>query len=116
MSLNAKQINSKLKKLGLVEENDSPILYSKFKNRASIHRYGRGKRVLKIIFLGLPKENMFGFYPAFANDTDVNVMKEAYAMYLRLLKGDLEDFNNGSVQWGDKGIPLAYGNLRNSLK
>lgn len=114
MKLSNDQLIENLKLLGLVEVSDNsrfnyynPISYSGFKNRASIHRYGNK---LKVVFIGHPKLNLFGFYVMY--DTDSNVMKEAYNMFIRLIKGDMTEYNNGDIQWGNAGIPLVYGDLR----
>ena len=98
-----------LVELGVVNGDMKPISYSGFKNRASVHRYGSPVKY-KIVFLGQPKNNLFGFYVMYGDDT--KVMKEAYNMFLRLIKGNMEDYNIGDLQWGNAGIPLSYGNLR----
>lgn len=108
MKLSKDQLIDNLKALGLVSIQDNmPISYSGFKNRASIHRYGNQ---WKIVFIGQPKHNLFGFYVMYGNDT--KVMKEAYEMFVRLVKGDMESYENDDVQWGNCGIPIGYGNLR----
>jgi hypothetical protein len=84
-----------------------PLSYTGFKNRASIHKYNNK---YKIVFVGLPKKNLFGFYTMYGNDS--KVMKEAYEMYFKLVKGDMRDYNDGDIQWGNCGIPLGYGGLR----
>jgi hypothetical protein len=97
-------LHDKLKWLGLMSiDTLKPISYVGFKNRASIHRYGTVRR---IVFVGQPKDNLFGFYTA-PND-DTATMKQAYKMFVKLVKGDMTDYNAGTLQWGDKGIPLDY--------
>lgn len=110
MIITHKFLIDKLKSLGMVSEDGKPVLYSTFKNRASVHRYGRH---LKIVYLGIPKENLFGFYVFY--NTDAIVMKDAYKMLLKLVKGDMEDFDNEDLQWGNCGIPLVYGRMRKSF-
>lgn len=100
-------IYNNLSKLGLINAEGGPLLYSGFKKFASIHRYGNK---YKIVFIGLPKENLFGFYVEYGNDTQV--LKDAYKMYVRLVNGNMEEFNDKDVQWGNCGIPISYGNLR----
>ena len=108
MKLSNEQLIDNLKLLGLVDlSTNKPIAYSGFKNRASVHKYGKR---YKMVFLGHPKKNLFGFYVTFDNDT--TVMKEAYEMFLNLISGDMVDYNFEDVQWGNAGIPLSYGNLR----
>ena len=97
-----------LKKLHLLGDDGSPVPYSVFKNRASISKYGKqGKDQLKIVFVGIPKENLFGFYVNCAPDNEA--MKEAYAWYLYLIKGQ---FDKIDVQFGNKGFPHCYAGLR----
>lgn len=106
MNLSNEQLFENLKRLGLVN-GSVPISYSGFKNRASIHRYGKKH---KIVFIGHPKENLFGFYTMYGTDSDV--MKEAYEIFIRVLKGGTRDYELGDVQWGNAGIPISYSNLR----
>jgi hypothetical protein len=108
MKLSNEQLIDNLKLLGLVSiENGNPISYSGFKNRASVHKYGNRH---KIVFIGHPKQNLFGFYTMYGNDSEV--MKEAYTMFVKLVKGDMEGYNYNDIQWGNAGIPLGYGDLR----
>lgn len=107
-----KQLQTKLRKLSLIDENNLPVLYSIFKNRSTIHRYKGRMGTYKIVFIGIPKENLFGFYATFKNDSDVNVMKEAYANLCLLAKGKIHPHKDGSVQWGNAGIPIVFGDLR----
>lgn len=112
MKLSIKEIQLRLKRLGLMTDEGEPVLYSAFKNMAGIHRYNGRSGTLKVVFIGLPKENLFGFYAAFKNDTDTNVLKEAYSNYLKLVKGRIDPYETKDVQWGNAGIPLVYGDLR----
>jgi hypothetical protein len=108
MKLSNEQLIDNLKLLGLVNlSTNKPIAYSGFKNRASVHKYGKN---YKIVFVGQPKENLFGFYVMYDNDT--KAMKESYEMFVSLVKGNMDDYDNGDVQWGNAGIPLSYGGLR----
>ena len=108
MKLSNEQLVDNLKLLGLVNlSTNKPISYSGFKNRASVHKYGDS---YKIVFVGHPKQNLFGFYVMYGNDSQV--MKEAYDMFISLVKGNMEDYNEGDVQWGNGGIPIGYGGLR----
>lgn len=109
MTLSIKQIQSKLKKLGLISEDGKPLSYAAFKNRATISRFS-GRRKYKAVFVGQPKDNLFGFYTMYG--TDPEVMKEAYDYFIQLVKGNSEPYDEGDVQWGNCGIPIAYGNLR----
>jgi hypothetical protein len=110
--LSIKRLQAKLRMLNLIDDKNSPVLYSTFKNKASIHRYKGRTGTLKIVFIGKPKENLIGFYAAFKNDTDVNVMREAYSNLCLIAKGDIFPHESQAVQWGNAGIPITFGNLR----
>lgn len=108
MRLSNEKLVDNLKLLGFVNlETNKPVSYTGFKNRASVHKYGNS---YKIVFIGHPKQNLFGFYTMYGNDA--SVMKEAYEMFVNIVKGNMDDYDNGNVQWGNAGIPLGYGNLR----
>lgn len=107
MKLTHKQLLKNIKKLNLIDGDGTPVLYSQFKNRATIHRYGSK---WKIVFIGLPKVNLFGFYVMY--NIDSVVMKEAYNNFIALVHGDMELYKDEDVQWGNAGIPIVYGNLR----
>jgi len=104
------KILEKLKELNLLGEGNTPVKFSVFKQFCTIQRYGKGKNTKKIVFAGKPKENLFGFYVI--HDTDPNVMKEAYAIYKRLVSGDREVLEDSSVVWGNSGLPLCYAYIR----
>lgn len=106
MKLTHKQLMQKLKELHIVSPTGVPATFPAFKNRAMVHRYGKD---LKIVFMGIPGKNLFGFYVMY--DTDMAVMKEAYGMFLRLVKGDMEDYESKDLQWGFR-VPISYGNMR----
>lgn len=101
-----KELIKKLKELHAINVNGQPLTFPAFKNRTMVHKYGKD---YKILFMGIPAKNLFGFYVMWGNDMEC--MKEAYGMYLRLIKGDMEDYENKDLQWGLR-IPLAYGNMR----
>jgi hypothetical protein len=88
----------------------SPISFNGFKNRASIHRYGKTH---KILFIGHPKHNLWGFYLPKVNDKDY--LKAAYKVFIETLKGNMKHIDTGVLQWGNSGIPISYGKLRQSL-
>ena len=106
MKLTHKQLMQKLKALGVVSPKGEPVTFPAFKNRATVHRYGKD---YKIVFMGIPSKNLFGFYVMYG--TDMEVMKEAYKMFMRLIQGNMEDYENRDLQWGLR-IPIAYGNMR----
>lgn len=103
VKLTIDEVHAKLVTMGFLSAEGEPIAYNAFKNRASIHRYGPNK----ITFIGTPGTSLFAFYAAFANDADSNVMKEAYASYLKLVKGNMTEFEDGDVRWKER-IPVGY--------
>lgn len=104
---------NELKVIGLLGENNEPISKSLFKNQASVHQYGKGKSMLNVLyFYTHPKECIYGFYPQFQGDSKAKCLENAYAMYLDLLNGEMEDFDNKDIQRGNCGIPIGYGDLR----
>lgn len=104
--MTSKQIQANLRKLGLINEDGTKVLYSVFKNKATISRYGKNQ--LKVVFIGEPKNNLFGFY-ANQKGSDTEVMKDAYQDYAKLVKGDNGRFDLGLIKWHSTGIPLRYG-------
>jgi hypothetical protein len=92
--------------LGMVGFNDNgPISYNFFKNRASVHKYS-GSRTRKIVYVGVPKRNLFAFYTS--NGSDAECLKEAYEYYTQLVKGDVSPFLEKDVQWTSGGILMIY--------
>lgn len=107
--MTSKQIQAKLTKLGLINEDGTPVLYSKFKNRATIHRYGQTSK--KVVYFGVPKVSLFGFYPFDETAHDSVVLKDAYKNYVKLAKGNTEPYMKGSVKWSNGEIPSRYGSM-----
>ena len=99
-----------LQDINLLDSEGKPVSYASFKNRTTILKYGKGRKQLKIVFAGIPQKNLFGFYVY--TDTDPNVLKEAYEMLKQISRGDMTPIEDKDVQWGNCGMPLAYGNLR----
>ena len=110
------QAKENLKFLGLINlTSNKPISFAGFKKRADVHEYGRGRNPLRIIYVGQPRQNLFGFYPM--RDTKANNLKDAYHMYLELvnMSSDSDDYPLSlidDIQWGNCGIPISYGDLR----
>lgn len=100
--LKIEEVHAKMVTLGIISVEGEPIPYNKFKNRATIHRYGSSK----VTYIGTPGTSLFAFYSPFKNDADSNVMKDAYASYLKLVKGNMDEFNEGEVKWLEK-IPIS---------
>lgn len=106
-------IMDELKSIGLVKENGGAISKAQFKERASVHQYGKGSRMLNVLyFYTHPKECMYGFYPQFRGDSKVKCLNNAYQMYIDLLNGEMDDFDCNDIQRGNSGIPTCYGDLR----
>lgn len=106
MKLTHKQLMQKLKALHMVSDKNVPVTFPAFKNRAMVHKYGKD---YKVVFVGVPAVNLFGFYVTYANDMEC--MREAYSLFLKLVKGDMEGYEDNDVQWGLR-IPINYGNMR----
>ncbi len=102
MRLNADQLYTKLKQIGVVYRK-TPISYVGFKNRTTIHR--TPNRV--VVYLGLPKSNLFAFYPPVGNDAEV--LKNAYDLFVTLAKGDATPYKQRLVGWGNCGYPQKIG-------
>ena len=47
-----------------------------------------------------------------SNSTKLSDIKESYHMYLDIISGLTDNLDDKSVQFGNCGIPLAFGNLR----
>lgn len=108
MAFTIDEIKAKFKALNLIDEENKPILFNRFKNKCSIHKYGKKS---KIVFIGFPKENLIGFYVD-AGLNDINATRQAYEWFCDLVGGEIGVHLNGYVQFGNCGIPLGYGNLR----
>ena len=105
-------VMNELKTIGLVKEDGTAISKTQFKERASVHQYGKGSRMLNVLyFYTHPKESMYGFYPRFRGDSKAKCLNNAYQMYLDLLNGEMDDFDCKDIQRGNCGIPIGYGDL-----
>ena len=101
-------LHGKLKELDMLKDG-KPVTFKKFKETVSINDYGRGARKLKIMFLGVPKDNLFAFYPA--QNPNTIALKECYENYVKLVNGDWSVLDEGDVIWGNSGYPLTYGEI-----
>ena len=98
------------KDLDLLKDNGKPLSKQIFEGKLDIHRYGNRRNPLKILLVRNSRTLMYGFYPE--QGTTRNNINECYKMYLKIISGDMEDVDIGDVQFGNYGIPIAYGNLR----
>ncbi len=102
--LSHEKVLEKLYWLGVVNiETDKPLSYVGFKNRTSVIEFYNSD---VIVFLGQPKQNMFGFYVDKGHASACT--KQAYQMFTDLVSGKMEDFKAGRIQWTKKGMPLEY--------
>ena len=106
MQFTHEQVLSRLVQANLIV-NNKLVSRAEFKRLADIHRYGKH---YKILFIGHPKENLFGFYPS-VYATNPEALKEAYELFMDLVEGNLL-FLGGRVLIGNCGIPLSYGKIR----
>ena len=104
-------LNQKLKDLGLITEKGEPISFAKFKQRVSIHQYGKGQRRLFIFFIGHPNNNLLAFYPP--TTTRPEMLKIAYGYLIDTITTDMkQEYLDGNIMWGNCGYPLSYGDIR----
>lgn len=105
---------SKLKELGVYDNtNECLVSLNRFKNDyADVHVYGRGRNKRFIVFVGHPKQNMFGCYIITNITTKASAIREAYYMLNELLEGNKELLDDCYIQWGNSGVPLSYGSIR----
>ncbi len=99
--------------LGLLIDGE-PVTKNKFKGLADIHQYGRGKSMLNIIFFHGFFDNdkvMYGFYPICKGDSKARCINNAYDMFIEFLNGESDDFDCGDIQFGNRGIPICYGDI-----
>lgn len=105
------QVREKLKQINMLNPlNELEISFSQFKNRATVHKFGEGNTLRKIVFCGQPKEVLFGFYVEI--DSDINSLGQAYYWYKRLAKGDTGPIDEGNVKIGNGNFPLTYTAIR----
>jgi hypothetical protein len=82
-----------------------------FKELANVHLYGKQSNNLRIIFFGLPKECMYGFYPIYS-ENKAKQLEAIYKWCIQVMGGYTGYFDQENIQFGNCGIPLSYGDLR----
>lgn len=97
--------------LGINDFNVLCVSKTRFKKLADVRTYGK----LKIVYFhGFNNETnskvIYGFYPSQGNKTEC--LDECYEMYSKIMGGDFEPLDDKDVQFGDRGIPIGYGDLR----
>ena len=106
-----KQFKDKMQLLGVLNEDEKLIPYGKFKNLATISRYGKSMRDAEVIvYIGLPNKNLIGLYVKSIKDTEV--MKEAYGILVSISKGNSEHITDKTCQWSNCDIPRVYEDLK----
>lgn len=109
MNLPVEQVNPKFEALGLLP-NGKPVSFTKFKQYADAHEYGRGRNKMYIVFVGHPKENLFAFYPP--QTTKADSLAIAYEYYLDTVTTTMkQEYLDENVMWGNRGYPLSYGRI-----
>tara|TARA_R110000868_G_scaffold147711_3_gene369271 strand:+ start:821 stop:1147 length:327 start_codon:yes stop_codon:yes gene_type:complete len=103
------EILAKMELIGLTKEGKA-ISFNQFKKIADPHQYGNRGNKIYIVYCGLPKENLFGFYPP--RTTKKESLEIAYQYYLSIFEDqDINEFAYGNIKWGDTGYPISYRKL-----
>jgi hypothetical protein len=82
-----------------------------FNELASVHLYGKQINNLRIIFFGTTQFGRYGFYPKF-RENQAKQLLTIYQWCVNVIEGDMTYFDFEYIQFGNKGIPISYGNLR----
>lgn len=82
-----------------------------FRELANVHTYGKQSNNLRIIFFGLPKDCMYGFYPIY-NENKAKQLNAMYSWCEQVIGGYMGYFDQDCIQFGKYGIPINYGDLR----
>lgn len=90
-------------------KGDSPISKTAFKKLADVHEYVGRRQKYRIVLFRNCIDIMFGFYPM--NGTKAEAMDECYEMYCSVVNGNMEPFDDGDIQFGNRGIPISYSDL-----
>ena len=93
-----------------------PLLKKEFVEVLDVHKYGKGKNVLWIGFVGSKQATLFAFQCLCAGDTKARFLTQAYEIYNDTLNGNMEHVDEELLQRGNSGIPLSFGDIyfRNS--
>ena len=82
-----------------------------FNELANVHLFGKQTNNLRIIFFGIPKECMYGFYPKY-RENQAKQLITIHQWCENVIEGNMEYFDFEYIQFGNCGFPLTYGNLR----
>ena len=99
------------KKLSLLKDNGQPITKKLFTELMSVHTYGKGQGKLFIGFHGGKMNGIWAFYGAYRGDTKAQFVKDAYRNYTNILEGHMSLVDNESIQRGNSGIPMSFGDI-----
>jgi hypothetical protein len=110
------RLKANMEKIGLLV-GGKPISKKKFKELGIFFAYGKGANKSLVLYFGVPKENLFGFYIPFSIKNQNNALEEAYQVYTAFVtdketRRPMSLFNFGYIQWGNSGIPPSLGDLR----
>jgi len=107
--MTTKELIEKMELIGLSVQG-KPISFGKFKERADAHQYGNRSSKIYIVYIGHPKQNLFGFYPP--RTTKKESLEIAYEYYLSVFDNENHnEFTYGSIAWGCNGYTLSYRKL-----
>lgn len=110
MNLPVEQVNGKFEVLGLLP-NGKPISFAKFKQYADAHLYGRGKDKIYIVYVGIPRQNLFAFYPP--RTTKADSLAISYQYYLDTVTTEMkQEYLDKNVVWSTGGYPIFYRKIR----
>lgn len=102
------EVDKKLTEVGLLIDGKL-VSFAQFKKLADTHSYTgwNGHRIKKyIIFVGNPRNNLFGFYPP------ATTKKESLEIAYSYLMDVDQNYIDENIVWGNWGIPISYGKLR----
>lgn len=110
------RLRANMAKISLIVDG-KPVTKKVFKELGNFVVYGKGASKSLVLYFGVPKENLFGFYIPFSIKNQKQALDEAYQVYTIFLteeetKRPMNLFNFGYIQWGNAGIPISYGDLR----
>jgi hypothetical protein len=97
-------------RIGLIKKGKL-ISKKAFNELASVHLYGKQTNNLRIIFFGGTESGRYGFYPKF-RENQAKQLLTIYQWCINVIEGDMTYFDFQYIQFGNKGIPISYGNLR----
>lgn len=96
--------------IGLLKPNGSPISKNAFKNLADIHRYGYGRKTLKVLAFRKTRDKIYAFYPDIINIEQT--INECYRWYLETINGNTSFLDDKMICFGNCGMPLTYSKLK----